>query len=1002
MKKYDPSKIEKKWSAKWAKDKIYEADISSGTKPKWYQLVEFPYPSGDGLHVGHVRSYTAFDILSRKRRMEGNNVMYPMGWDAFGLPAESFAIKTGVHPSITTKKNIANYKKQINSLGLSFDWSKEVSTSDPKYYKWTQWIFLQLLKHGLAYKARMPINWCPKDKIGLANEEVVDGKCERCGTPVEKRDKEQWMLAITKYAERLDKDLDTADYPDRVKSQQKNWIGRSEGAEIEFLLDFKSKPKLNENRGPQGEKAAIKVFTTRPDTIYGATFVVLAPEHIWVTLATDNDHDVLDNKEEVKAYIKTATKRSEMDRTALGGEKTGILLRGVVAINPATSEEIPIWVADYVLPHYGTGAIMAVPAHDERDFDFAKSHNLPIRQVIEPIFIQETEPGKVRSDKEWVERVAITAIVKHWRDDKYIGLKWKKVNWETLITGGVENNQTPEEAALAEIREETGYQNLKFVKALPRTHAKFFHVPKDVNRFAHFYVLYFELQDDKRESLADGENDIHEIVWLTKSEMEKFHLPASHRYSWETLMNPSTLWTGEGIMINSDKFTGQSSQETKNEIVQFIGGKGVTRFKLRDWIFSRQRYWGEPIPVMYCRTCWEELGINNKELKEGQDYVLISGQEHLIVPVSEKDLPVKLPKVEKYEPTDTGESPLANIRSWVDVKCPICKGSATRETDTMPNWAGSSWYFLAFCIMDNLKSKELVSKEIFSDDVQSKFKHWLPVDWYNGGMEHTTLHLLYSRFWYKFLYDLKIVPTSEPYKKRTSHGIVLAEGGEKMSKSRGNVVNPDDIVKTYGADTLRLYEMFVGPFDQMAMWSSDGIIGPRRFLERIWKLADRVTNSQQPKANKIDSTIHKTIKKVSEDVEEMRFNTAVSSLMVCANELEKSESVSKEQLELFLKILAPFAPFVTEEIWHDLGNNNSIHTESWPEFDETLILEETSTIAVQVNGKTRATLVIKKGAEESVVVERAKAMEEVDKWLKDKTIIKTVYVKERIINFVLG
>ncbi len=759
MSKYDPLKIEKKWQKYWDSKKLYRAKESGD---KSYILVEFPYPSGDGLHVGHVRSYTALDVVARKRRMEGKNVLYPMGWDAFGLPAESYAVKTGIHPEVTTKKNIKNFRKQMQSLGLSFDWSREVNTTDPKYFKWTQWIFLQLLKHGLAYKAKSEINWCPQDKIGLANEEVVDGKCERCGTPVEKREKEQWMLAITKYAERLHDDLETLDYPERVKIQQRNWIGKSEGAEIEF--------------GIKNNELKIKVFTTRPDTIFGATYMVLAPEHELVKSLA------ITNREEVENYIAQSRKKTEIERTSEGKQKTGVELKGVKAINPANKEEVPIWIADYVLPHYGTGAIMAVPSDDARDNEFAQKYNLP--------------------------------IVKDY--------------------------------------EKAGFEDF---------------------------------------------------------------------------------------------------------------GKKITRFKLRDWVFSRQRYWGEPIPVIHCDKCGT-------------------------VPVPEKDLPVKLPKVKKYTYTDTGESPLASVSKWVNVKCPQCKGFAKRETDTMPNWAGSSWYFLRYIDPKNSK--------LFADI--EKLKYWQPVDWYNGGMEHTTLHLLYSRFWNKFLYDQKLVPTSEPYTKRTSHGMILASGGEKMSKSRGNVINPDDIVKKFGADTLRLYEMFIGPFEQAVSWSQDGIVGPRRFLERVFVLAEKVKNIEMSSMTS-SSVFEKTIEKVGNDIEEMSFNTAISQLMICANALEKEKEIPQKNFARFLQVLAPFAPHIAEELWQKIGMKGSIHQSEWPiaqKVSESSVVK----ISVQINGKFRGVIDIKNTDTEEEIASKIEKNEELKKYISSP-VKRRIYVPGRIINLII-
>ncbi|MDP3763369.1 MAG: class I tRNA ligase family protein [bacterium] len=734
MTEYNPKKIENKWQKEWEKSGIYRAEDNS-KKPKYYALIEFPYPSGDGLHVGHPRPYIGLDIVARKRRMQGHNVLYPIGWDAFGLPTENYAIKTGKDPRVVTKENSDTFRRQIQSLGVSFDWSREVNTTDPKYYKWTQWLFLKFLEHGLAYKAKMPINWCPKDKIGLANEEVVDGKCERCGTPVEQKEKEQWMLAITKYADRLDKDLDDVDYPERVKTQQRNWIGRSEGAEISFEVN---------------KSESLKVFTTRPDTIYGATFLV---------------------------------KAGKADK-----------FTGEYAINPATKEKIPVWEAEYVMSDYGTGAIMGVPADDERDKVFAEKFNLPIVE-----------------------------------------------------------NYTP-----------AGFEDY---------------------------------------------------------------------------------------------------------------GKKVTKYKLRDWVFSRQRYWGEPIPIIHCDKCG-------------------------VVPVSEKNLPVLLPEVKNYQPTDTGESPLATIEEWVNTTCPKCGGKAKRETDTMPNWAGSSWYFLRYC--DPHNDKEFVSMK--------KLEYWMAparqsgggVDWYNGGMEHTVLHLLYSRFWNKFLYDLKLVPTSEPYKKRTSHGLILAEGGEKMSKSKGNVINPDSIVERFGADTLRLYEMFMGPFEQAIAWSEDALVGPRRFLEKVWRLSRTVldTNAEMSKTVFDTALMHQTIKKVSDDIEDMGFNTAVSTLMIYVNALEKQEKISQKEFETLLLLLAPFAPHITEELWSLLGHTDSVHIQEWPKYDPNLVLSDEIILAVQVNGKLRGKLVVSRGSNEEAIKSQVLTMPEVQKWLDDKEPKKVIFVPGKVVSIV--
>jgi leucyl-tRNA synthetase len=751
---YDFKRIEKKWQERWEKEGVYRAEDFS-KKPKFYALIEFPYPSGEGLHVGHPRSYGALDVVARKKRMEGHNVLYPIGWDAFGLPAENYAIKMKRKPQEVTKENIETFRRQLKSLGLSFDWSREVNTTDPAYYKWTQWIFLQFFEKGLAYKKKMAVNWCPSCKIVLANEEVVDGKCERCEAETTRKMQEQWMLKITEYAERLLKDLDAVDYSPRIRKQQEDWIGRSEGAEFMFAVkDLKEK---------------IAVFTTRPDTIFGATYMVVAPEHESVGALRDS----VENWEEVEAYAREAGKKSDLDRTDLAKKKTGVELKGVQAINPANGEEIPVWVADYVLVSYGTGAIMAVPAHDERDKEFAEQFGLPL---------------------------------------------------------------------------------------------------------------------------------------------------------------------GNGKLVDGKK------------IVQKAGGKWAVNYKLRDWVFSRQHYWGEPIPLIDCEKCgW--------------------------VPVPEKDLPVELPEVEHYEPTDTGESPLALIQEWVNVKCPTCKGEARRETDTMPNWAGSSWYFLRYC--DSQNDKALADKK--------KLKYWMPVDLYNGGMEHTTLHLLYSRFWHKFLFDIGAAPTPEPYARRRSHGIVLAEDGQKMSKSRGNVINPDEMVSAVGADAFRLYELFMGPFSQMIPWSTAGLRGMKRFLDKAWKLEPRKDSG---------GITHRTVKQVTEDIDAMKFNTALARLMEYVNSGEYDYTI-------LLTLLAPFAPHITEELWERAGNNKSIHLEKWPGYNPKLVEDDTFALVVQVNGKTRATVSATRGISEKKAKELALGEERVQKFLEGSAVKKVVFVKDRLINFVI-
>lgn len=831
---YNHHDIEKKWQDEWERTKVGTINHTS-TKPTFYGLIEFPYPSGDGLHVGHIRSNTAMDIIARKRRAEGFEVLYPIGYDAFGLPTENYAIKKGIHPSIVTKNNTDTFRRQLKSLGFSFDWSSEINTTDPAYYKWTQWIFLQLYKKGLAYKKKMPINWCPSCKIGLANEEVVDGACERCGAKTEQKDKEQWMLAITKYADRLDSDLDTVDFLEKIKIQQRNWIGKSEGALLSFALKGQGVP----------EDSKIQVFTTRADTFFGVTYVVIAPEHELVsTLAP-----ALKNAKEVAAYQQQGKKKDRIERTAADKEKTGVMLDGVVALHPATGESVPVFVADYVLADYGTGAVMAVPAHDDRDFAFAKKYSLPIRAVIMPA------------------------------------------------------SQT-------------------FVDAKGQ-----------------------EMRIPKKGSL---------------------HYDASIQNISQNLSLSAT--TDLGVLINSGEFDGMTSEVAISAIAKKFG-EIKTTYKLRDWVFSRQHYWGEPIPLVYCAAC---------EKKTGEGFVM----------VPEKDLPVTLPDVEKYEPTETGESPLAAITSWVETSCPTCGSPARRETDTMPNWAGSSWYYLRYVDAHNTTA--------FADF--TKMKRWLPVDWYNGGMEHTTLHLLYSRFWHKVLFDLNLVPTSEPYQKRTSHGLVLAEGGVKMSKSKGNVVNPDSIVGTVGADALRLYEMFMGPFDQPIAWSNDGVVGTRRFIERVWNLSQKCASESSTVAI---SQLHQTIKKVSADIEAMKFNTAVSALMVLANTFEK-EAFDTTAYGTFLKLLSPFVPHVTEELWQMLGQKESIHVAVWPQYDETLIETSAATYAVQVNGKVRAEFVPTNQDEDNLISKEAQSLPAVAKWIEGKVVKKVIVVKGKLVSIVVA
>ena len=800
-KEYSPKDIEKKWQDIWDREEAFRAGVDK-TKPKYYALVEFPYPSGQGLHVGHPRPYTAMDIVSRKRRMQGYNVLFPMGWDAFGLPTENYAIKNKIHPKIVTKNNVEHFKNQLKALGYSFDWSKEVNTTDEKYYKWTQWIFLQLFKKGLAYKSEMPINFCTSCKVGLANEEVVNGVCERCGSEVIRKMQSQWMLKITDYADKLIEGLDHVDYIEKVKVSQKNWIGRSEGAEVEFRFF--------------NDTATTEIYTTRPDTLFGATYMVISPEHPLI----EKYKAEIANYDEIAAYREQASRKSDFERTELAKDKTGVCIRGISAVNPVNSKEIPVWVSDYVLMSYGTGAIMAVPAHDTRDWDFARKFGLPIIEV---------------------------------------------------VAGG----------------------------------------------------------DVQNEAFTD---------------------------------------VATGKLCNSGFLDGMEVKDAKEAITKWLEEKGIGRrkvnFKLRDWVFSRQRYWGEPIPVVKCPCCG-------------------------YVPLDESELPLRLPEVESYMPTDTGESPLAAMRDWVETTCPKCGGKAERETDTMPQWAGSSWYFLRYIDPDN--DREFASKEAL--------EYWMPVDWYNGGMEHTTLHLLYSRFWHKFLYDQGLVPCSEPYMKRTSHGMILGENGEKMSKSRGNVVNPDDVVDEFGADTLRTYEMFIGAFDLSAAWSMEGVKGCRRFLDRVWKLQDMLVDGEGYRPE-METRMHQTIKKVSGDFEGLKFNTAIAAMMALVNDFYKANSVTKDEYATLILLLNPVAPHMTEELWEMYFGNGRVYQQKWPEYDEAKTVESTVEIAVQINGKVKATLMVGLDEEESSVKEKAHAIPVIAELTAGKNIVREIYVKGRILNIV--
>jgi len=978
QKNYDPSVIEKKWQKKWQSSKLYQSK-EDNKKSKYYVLDMFPYPSGEGLHVGHPKGYIATDVISRYRRMNGYSVLHPMGFDAFGLPAENYALKTKTNPVDSVRKNVARYKKQLEILGFDYDWSREVNTTDPKYYKWTQWIFLKLLEKGLAYESFEPINWCPSCKTGLANEDVEDGKCERCGTVVEKKPMRQWVLKITDYAERLlgDLDLKRADgkflleWPESIKILQKNWIGKSEGALIKFSI-FNDPAYAKASAGKQlpnnTKKIDVEVFTTRPDTLFGVTYIVLAPEHKLV----NEFLGIVENKKEVEDYINRVENVSEIDRTDAKKEKTGVELKGVKAINPANNEEVPVWIADYVLPDYGTGAVMAVPAHDERDWEFAKKYGLSIKDVIRPSF------GEKRENEEY--RKLVLALVHRKSDNKYLILNWHVEPWISPVLGGVEQGESYESAAEREVLEETGYKARSVSQISFEMESHYFAPHKNVNRHRLCKHILLELDDENNYGVSEEEKKKHSFCWMTMDEALSKITHADNKIGLENIKRGNFSYLGGGNLTNSSQFNGKDSESVKKEITEHVGGKWVTKYKLRDWVFSRQRYWGEPIPVIHCENC-----------------KLINPSGNGIVPVPEKDLPVVLPKVKSYEPTGTGESPLAKIDKWVNVKCPICKGKAKRETNTMPQWAGSSWYYLRYGDPNNKKALVDPKKE----------KYWSPVDLYVGGAEHATRHLIYARFWHKFLYDIGAVSTIEPFTKLQHVGLIMGEDGRKMSKRFGNVVNPDEVVKNYGADSLRLYEMFMGPFDQQISWNTDSIAGVRRFIEKVWRAVEKLkvkslsSNENDGIGNNLQVLINKTVKKVTEDIENMRFNTAISAMMIMVNEIEKAESISRDQMEIILKILAPFAPHFTEELWMSLGNKKSIHISSWPKYDANMTVLNEVKMMIQVNGKVRGSFLAIRDADDLTLENKAKEVEEVKKWLEGKKVLKVIVVPNRLVNFVI-
>jgi leucyl-tRNA synthetase len=933
--------VEKKWQEYWKNHHTFEAHIDK-SKEKYYYLVEFPYPSGAGLHVGHVRSYTALDTLARKKRLMGYNVLFPMGWDAFGAPAEQYAIKNHIHPSIAVKENIKTFKSQIEKLGISFDWSREFATTDPEYYKWTQWQFLQFFKHGMAYKAKKNINWCPKCKMGLSNEDSSGGVCERCGTQVVQKEKEQWMLRMSDYAEDLIDGLNDTDFQERTKVAQINWIGKSTGAEVDFKLK-----QVNEK---------LTVYTTRPDTLYGVTFMVIAPEHPYVDLYSG----LIKNMNEVIDYREQTNKKTEFERTQLVKDKTGIKLEGLSAINPINNKEIPIYISDYVMMNYGTGAIMAVPAHDTRDYDFAKKFGIDIIQVL------EEETGTPHSDES--KKNSIVAIVYDEKQDKYLTINWGNNGGRLFVGGTIKENESSLECAIREIAEETGYTDISLVKTAFKINHHYYAYNKDKYFNIQATPFLFTLNSDKTVSQNLDDDEKFQVEWVSKDIIQKEIVDELHKKSFEYTVN-ETAMVGDGIHINSDVLDGLHKEEAISKMISYLEEKGIgrkkTNYKLQDWIFTRQRFWGEPIPLIYCDDCgW--------------------------VAVPDEDLPVLLPNVAEYEPTDDGESPLARIEEFVNTTCPHCGKPAKRETDTMPNWAGSSWYWLRY--MDPHNDKEFASREAL--------EYWGKVDWYNGGMEHATRHLLYARFWNQFLYNIGLVPNKEPFKVRASHGMILGEGGVKMSKSLGNVINPDDIVAEYGADTLRTYEMFIGDYEKEATWSEQGLNGCKRYLDRVVRLGEKVNDSLEY-SSELEKDIHKTIKKVTEDIDSLKFNTAVSSLMILLNKMEKMDSISKKDYRTYLILLNPIAPHITEELNEEYQLGSAICESSWPSYEEDKLVDSEKEIAVQVNGKVRATILVHIDDTDDVIKEKALSEDNVKKHIEGKEIVKIIVIKGKIVNIVV-
>ncbi|MCD4693877.1 leucine--tRNA ligase [bacterium] len=960
MEKYNHNKIEAKWQKKWLEEGLYKAGEDK-KKEKFYILDMFPYPSGAGLHVGHPKGYIATDIFARMKTMQGYNVLHPMGWDAFGLPAENFAIKNKVHPRISTDENIATFKSQLRKLGFSYDWDREINTTDPKFYKWTQWIFLQLFKKGLAYESHEPINWCPSCKTGLANEDLEDGKCERCGSEIEQRPMRQWVLKITDYADRMLNDLEKlSDWDNSIKEMQKNWIGRSKGARVKFKI-----------KNLKGGNEEIEVFTTRPDTLFGATYFVVSPEHGLI----ERNKSEIKNYKEVREYIEKAKKKTELERTDLAKEKTGVKIDGLVAINPVNKKEIPIFIADYVMMHYGTGAIMAVPAHDERDWEFAQKYNLPIQQVVTPNKKEREETIKALRCLKNLKKKADDKEINFWllgglAAAFYVGVIWRKHNDLDLI---IKDNDKYDD--FLKIIENEGYKKIKDKKTEDGFISSVYKNKDGVEIDIGPYLGISDLRDKDFEEdikeLEGVESHVLSCDFIKKIKDKQAKSRALKKDFLDKKYLDGYVFADNGIAVNSGFLDDLITFEAKKEMIKWLEennlGKKDINYKLKDWVFSRQRYWGEPIPLIHCDNCG-------------------------VVAVPEKDLPVELPEVEHYEPTGTGESPLASIEDWVNTTCPNCGELAKRETNTMPQWAGSSWYYLRF--IDPSNDTALVDKQ--------KEKYWSPVDFYVGGAEHATRHLIYARFWHKFLFDIGVVNYNEPFKRLQHVGIILAEDGRKMSKRWGNVINPDDIVDKYGADSMRVYEMFMGPFSQSTIWNTNGLVGARKFLDKILNLSLNIVTEKKDN-QEIVSLLHKTIKKVGEDIEDFKLNTAVSSMMILVNKIaeQKEKSISKANFKLFLKILSPFTPHLAEELWEKLGNKNSIFKTKWPEYNSNLTKDKTAEFVVQVNGKLRDRLELPVEIDEKNAKEEVLKSEKIKDWLKNKEIVRFIFVPGKLINIVI-